>query len=64
MGDKKVIKEGINMAGTKALLTCPHCNASYDVEMPVNYYHIMFRCRSCRKELFQKNATVMTFVLI
>jgi uncharacterized protein (DUF983 family) len=64
MEEKKVIKEGNNMVETIAKLTCPHCNASYEVDMPTNYYHIMFLCRNCGEELLKKKAPVMPFVLV
>jgi hypothetical protein len=32
---------------TKALLTCPHCKGSYEVEMPEDSCQIAFDCLKC-----------------
>jgi transposase-like protein len=52
------------MVEIMAILTCPYCNASYEVEMPINYYPNMFLCRNCGEELLKKKAPVMPFVLV
>lgn len=39
---------------TKAILTCPACNAQQQVEMPLNACQHFYNCISCRKLLKPK----------
>ena len=39
------------MVETQAVLTCPNCGASHQVEMPTNYCQVVFVCPSCGERL-------------
>lgn len=42
------------MVEIKANLTCPHCKKTYEVEMPINYCRIVFKCIKCEKNITPK----------
>ena len=46
---------------TKAILTCPICNAKQDVEMPINACQHFYKCTNCNKMLKPKKETVVYF---
>jgi len=43
--------ENENMVETRAIMTCPHCGASYEVEMPTEFRQIMMLCPKCGKKI-------------
>jgi hypothetical protein len=36
---------------TKAMMTCPHCGASYEVEMPTEFCQILMLCPKCGEKI-------------
>jgi len=49
------------MTDTKAILSCPHCLFSQEVEMPTNYYQIVFHCKKCGKAITPKKGECCVF---
>ncbi len=37
------------MVDTTAILTCPHCGESYQLEMPTNHCKVALDCSECGK---------------
>ncbi|MEK7605303.1 MAG: GDCCVxC domain-containing (seleno)protein [Patescibacteria group bacterium] len=46
---------------TKAILTCPICNAKQDVEMPINACQHFYKCTNCNKMLKPKKGDCCVF---
>jgi hypothetical protein len=42
------------MVDTMANLTCPHCKRTYELEMPINYCQILYRCKECNVDITPK----------
>jgi hypothetical protein len=49
------------MFETIANLTCPHCKKTYEVEMPVNYCQIVFKCLKCNENITPKKSDCCIF---
>lgn len=46
---------------TTAVLTCPHCGASYDVEMPVGIRMLELPCKECGNIIRPRNGDCCAF---
>jgi hypothetical protein len=49
------------MIETIANITCPHCNKTYEAEMPINYCQIVFKCIECGKNITPKEGDCCVF---
>jgi hypothetical protein len=49
------------MVEIEAKLTCPHCNKTYEVEMPLNYCRILFNCDACNQDIIPKEGDCCIF---
>ncbi len=49
------------MIETHAIMTCPYCGKSYDVEMPTDRCVVIFRCPECGKSITPKSGDCCVF---
>jgi hypothetical protein len=49
------------MAETHSLLTCPHCGHSVELEMPIYYCQINYKCQNCKKTITPKDGDCCIF---
>lgn len=42
------------MVETSAIMTCPHCGVSYEVEMPTAYCQVALECEKCGERIDRK----------
>jgi len=54
MGKESIRELERYMVDTKALLTCPHCGESYQLEMPTNQCQVALDCPECGERITPK----------
>ena len=49
------------MVETRATMTCPFCDKSYEVEMPIKYCFLRFTCPKCKKDIIPEKDDCCVF---